>query len=927
MNKRMKAMLMAALMVCLMMMAATGAQADFFSESVYRAMLIGNENYQSIKVQGAINDINRMSNVVQAAIEAGNRYQTPVTRTNLSTAEIKSCVTDMQTWGIDDDDVTMFVYSGQGLLASDGSASLVGEDGTQLKITDLRALLDKLPGTKLIVMDLRYPEAAAQQAKLNEQDAVDKLNTATIDAFRGGTTQQKYQVLCAGSMLKSAEQAAGVLGVTDGTGLGSYYLVQGCGHDYLNQRPGDMLADANKNEAVSLAEARDYINDSVKSLASANGLNLTVAAAIYPDDSQYPLLSRRASAEILSVTLDQPALSIAAGKGAKLNATVTPVNVRQKGVSWFSSDLGVATVDQDGLVRGIRPGTVFVTAMAPNGMTAQSKVLIRDVVFADSVSLSTAKLVIPREREELLKLSLQPSNSNELVTWSSNDDSIASVNDNGLITTHRNGNAVITATTEGGKEVSCVVQVVDANRVVTEISVNKKEISLYEGDAVLVNASIKPANAADNMVTWSSSDESIATVSSNTSVMVAGERAGTAIITATASSGLTAQIQVTVKGTQVKFTKNQVTLKKGKKTYLKYKMQPEGISEEITWTSSDPQIVSVNEDGGVEALQNGEAAITATLPNGQKSVCKVSVASVVVKKVSLKSKLTMGVDEQTQLSAKIEPANASIKTITWTSSNEKVAVVDDAGNVTAVGVGKSVISGKSHNGKGDKCVLTVKPAKVTSIVLDQTELSFMLGVDEPVQINADVEPLSATGNRALMWRSSNEKVVKVSQDGLVTPVGAGKAEIRALSGDVKANCKITVTANRTLIKKQPIGSERKVYVSLRQVHYSKDDLVVQLYVYNRAKKARVVPLDGMLTLTLKDGQVFELKQLTTSSKKIAAGKKDLISYKFPLSDNENLSGLDLREATVEIVPMDGAAEPEGDDVAPDALTTTGDQTV
>lgn len=914
-----KALLFIALALALLALALP-ALAEGDGETIYRAMLIGNENYKDGAIKGCITDVNRMSNTLQAANEAGGRYQQPATRTNLKAAEVKALITDMLGWGVDGDDVTLIYYAGLATTTDEGVSSLTGVDGSELKLTELRTALNQLPGTKIVVLDCRYSESAAQRSKLTGTQLLQKFNQSVVDVFKSSPVEQKYQALTSATMLKSVEAANAHFGAP--AGLFTYYLTEGCGYDYLKEQPAELMADANLNGAVSMKEARDYVESKIDTLAGLLGAKLTSNAMVYPEDGAYPLFSKRATAEILSITLDQPTLSIAAGKTAKLSAAIQPINARQRSVTWVSSDLGVVTVDSEGLVTGVRPGEAFVTAMAANGMSTQCKVLIRDVVFANSVSLSATKLVVAAGQEQALTLSLTPANSNELINWKSSDVSVATVTQEGVVSPLRNGNTVITATTESLKEVSCVIQVVDAGSVVTDIKVDADKLSIYEGEARLLSAQIKPSRATDPMVVWSSDNEQVAQVESNG--LVAGVGHGEAVITATASSGISAKVNVSVKGATIEFKNKSVTVKKGKKFKLQWTTQPRGAMIDISWESSDPEVATVTQNGSVETLKNGQTAITATLSNGMKEVCRVSVASVPAKGIKInKTKLTMEVGAQAQLSAKVAPGNASIKTATWRSGNEKIALIDETGQITATGVGKTTITARTHNGKAAKCVLTVQPAKVTSIVLNTAEESFMLGVDEPFQLTAEIEPVSSVGNRALQWKSSDTKVATVDQTGLITPKGEGTATIRASSGKVKADCKVTVSANRTLRKKATVGKGRKLYVSLRQVAYDGDQLVVQMHFVNRSKKAVYIPTAGTLTLTLSTGEQYNLRDLTPNKNKpLPAGKSTVLTFKMSVADDENLRDLDLRKAKVEIVAEESPAA--ADTPVPEDLTDTED---
>lgn len=170
----------------------------------------------------------------------------------------------------------------------------------------------------------------------------------------------------------------------------------------------------------------------------------------------------------------------------------------------------------------------------------------------------------------------------------------------------------------------------------------------------------------------------------------------------------------------------------------------------------------------------------------------VAVSGVTVAPATLE--MTMG-EAAKQLTATIMPADASNKAVKWTSSDEKIARVDDNGMVTAVGAGKATITATTVDGgfKADCTVSVNKPiVHVTGIALDKTAVGPMtIGYYETLK--ATVSPADAD-NKAVAWSSDNAAVAAVDQNGKITSVGAGSATITATTADggFKASCSVTV---------------------------------------------------------------------------------------------------------------------------------------
>ena len=174
-------------------------------------------------------------------------------------------------------------------------------------------------------------------------------------------------------------------------------------------------------------------------------------------------------------------------------------------------------------------------------------------------------------------------------------------------------------------------------------------------------------------------------------------------------------------------------------------------------------------------------------------------AKATLTRTSKKSKPTL------QLTATVQPTNATNASVEWTSSNTKVAKVNKNGKVTALKKGTAVITCKAKDGSGVKttCKITVKDKLVTKVKLNKTEASLTVTISkkDTLQLKATVSPSTAV-NTAVSWKSSNKKVATVNSSGKVTAVGSGSCTITATAKDgsgKKATCKITVTADAILV--------------------------------------------------------------------------------------------------------------------------------
>ncbi|MBR0030277.1 MAG: Ig domain-containing protein [Bacteroidales bacterium] len=253
------------------------------------------------------------------------------------------------------------------------------------------------------------------------------------------------------------------------------------------------------------------------------------------------------------------------------------------------------------------------------------------------------------------------------------------------------------------------------------MTVSQPSLSLEEGETATISYTVQPKDATTPDVSFSSSDNSVATVS-NTGIVTA-VAPGTATITVkTKDGGFTATVTITVKAKTVAVTgisldKTELTLKSGEKATLTATVTPANATDKsVTWISSDPPVAAID-NGEILAGKPGTATITVkTKDGGKTATCKVTVESgdVAVTGVSLdKTELTLKSGEKATLTATVTPEDATDKTVSWKSSDSAVATVDENGKVTAVKAGSATITvTTTDGGKTATCKVTVTATTV-----------------------------------------------------------------------------------------------------------------------------------------------------------------------------------------------------------------------
>ena len=248
---------------------------------------------------------------------------------------------------------------------------------------------------------------------------------------------------------------------------------------------------------------------------------------------------------VTDVKLNKNNITLTVGGIETLTATVEPTNATNKTVMWSSSNDSVAMVDSNGEVTGISKGVATITAKATDGSDVGATCEVEVKQLVTDINLTDMQINVGETKQ--VQAEVLPENANEkALTWSSSDNNIAPVDSNGNVTGISRGTATITATSTDGSNISATCKV-EVKQQVTGISLNKTELSLYTGRSETLTATVKPDNANDRTLIWSSSNPEVATVDSNGNVKAIGR--GEAVITATANdgSGETATCTVTVR--------------------------------------------------------------------------------------------------------------------------------------------------------------------------------------------------------------------------------------------------------------------------------------------------------------------------------------------------------------------------------------------
>lgn len=514
------------------------------------------------------------------------------------------------------------------------------------------------------------------------------------------------------------------------------------------------------------------------------------------------------------IELDKSELSLKKGESAPLKATIFPENASDKSLKWGSSDVSVATVDAYGNVKaeGNGEATVFVSS-SDGGFTAYCNVKVGTSVTG--ISLDPREFTLETIGSSFtIKPVISPEDASDLgVVWESADTKVVSVASDGTVTAIGPGTTTVTATTNDGSFTSnCVVSVKSPAQ---HVSLDKTSLKLLEGESGKLTATVYPLNSTQKTLTWVSDHPDVASVDNEGNVTA--RKAGAATVTVKVAEKVTAVCKVTVisRVTGISMSETTVELKPGETHQLTATVLPQNASNaEVTWYSDKESVAKVSQSGLVSAVSTGEATIhVVTSDGGKMATCLVKVGTPVKGiTLSISSKTLYVGDPSLDISATLTPANATDKSLEWSSSDPEVASIAPGAALHAVikplKPGKTTITATTKDGGFTaSCEVTVK-RHVSGVSLNKASLTLYVGETE--SLAATVAPEDAS-DKTVAWSSDNSAVASVS-NGKVTANKPGTAVIKVVTNDLSKEAACTVTVKRHAESVELSQKEIKLYL-------------------------------------------------------------------------------------------------------------------
>ncbi|MDE6006967.1 MAG: Ig-like domain-containing protein [Muribaculaceae bacterium] len=516
-----------------------------------------------------------------------------------------------------------------------------------------------------------------------------------------------------------------------------------------------------------------------------NIFSTTTGSEFVLDNTTTNVTTERALVQ--SITLDSSTLSLIVGDTWQLNADVQPIFASTRELEWTSSNPDIAIVSSNGVITAIGIGTATITAEAVDGSAVKAECMISvSGVPISSIVLNRPSASLKVTESITLTATVTPANaSDKSVIWSSNNNEIATVDENGVVTAHSIGETVISATSVSNPEISAECRITVVPTPVSEIILNQTSVAIQAGATFEFKATIIPETATNKDISWSSVNSEVASIDATGVVTAHALGTTTIIVLAEDGSGISASATVNViptpaEGIDIQ-TPTSTEFKVGESIALTAVVSPDDASDKsIVWASDNNDIATVGTTGIVTAVNVGTVNIKATNSAGISDEITLTVIPTLAESISvLPSQLTLKVNESFSMTVNITPATTTDKGVSFVSSDVEVAIVDEQGNVTALALGETVITARTNDGSNisASCNVTVIPTPVEKVTINY-EGPTSLQVGQTAQLAAEVSPEGAS-DKSIVWEVQNSNVINVSTNGLVTALGLGEAWVRA----------------------------------------------------------------------------------------------------------------------------------------------------
>lgn len=586
---------------------------------------------------------------------------------------------------------------------------------------------------------------------------------------------------------------------------------------------------------------------------------------------------------VTSVELSDSSISLTKGSTKSLSATVYPDNASNKELRWESNNSSVATVSSTGLVTAVKSGKATITATALDGSGQFDSCEVTVSTPVTDINLNKPNFTLNVNDTETLIATIVPSDAdNKKITWSSNNNLVATVDNNGKVTAVGVGNAVISVETDDGHFVATCAVTVKSNTVTPEsVTLSKTTLTLTPGNSSTLTATVGPTGASQN-VTWSSNN-SLITVSNGV---------------VTASSSITSKTTATITCTATGYSSVSAT--------CAVTVNVSGGSDEWTLVESDSQLVVGNKyviasnAKGCTAKDLSNAVMgtaNSTFSNDKKTITSLGADTVELTLGGTSGAWTLSNGSGNLLGAK------EVKKLAWDEGTTTWDISISGGNATiqngTESYGKflyNVSSPRFTTYTSDPASnmllpqlysVSGTPVPAKTVDLDKTSLELSPGSSS--QLTPIYGPKGANTDKDVTWSTSNSNVATVS-DGLVEVKSTA-----SVGSTATITCKLTSTGDTATCTISVVESNKAawtimIYMCGSTLEYDEGEVGLASGDLIQIMNATSIPSDvNIIVETGGAGKWYLDKNYTTSKSSIsntALQRWEVVSQKDSYSNNK-----------------------------------------
>lgn len=521
-----------------------------------------------------------------------------------------------------------------------------------------------------------------------------------------------------------------------------------------------------------------------------------------------------------------------------IKVTLTPKGCTTT-LDWNVSDNTVAEVTYDeetnqATIIGKKAGQTIVFVKSDDGPSGQIDV----TVLQPCLELAFSPISYEMKAGETYTPNLvkTPEDTTDEITWSTYNAGIADVDDKGVITAVKTGTTFIQATSASGRVAVIQISVKEG---LSSVTLNPENATVEVGQSITLAPEFNPVVAYDKSMDWSVSDSSVAKIEADgvSNVKVTGLKGGMALVKGVSKDGghvVSCLVTVKEKATSVKVSPTTKFLQKGKSFTIKATVTSETATDKsVTWSTSKKKVATVTSKGRVKGKKIGTAYITATAKDGSKAsaTCKVRVVRKVTSVKLNKYTAKVLVGNTYKLKATVKPKNATIKGVTWSSSDNSIATVDSSGRIHGIAPGLVKIRAKANDGSGKSavCLVTVSdPVPATGVDVANNDLIVAKG--RQIQSGIRIAPLNSTDK--IKYYSDNKRVARINARGKIYANKVGQATVygETSNGQVGYADVLVVTMNRKKLTFREYDTETLRVDEINQgvTWYSKNPLIASV---------------------------------------------------------------------------------------------------